>query len=408
MPLHLRLRRRVGTALAVFGLLAGSFAVSLAAPDVARADTAAERAEVQRKRAAVASEIDTLRATNAQVEAALSALNSNVATQTAALRDAERRSAEADAALTRATELVVAKQAEIAALDEAVKELAVETFIRPPSSASLVDSLESKTIGEAELKQSLLEAKSSSQLDALDQLDRAREDLELAQAAAEEAAVTAEREQAAVDARLDEVTVARDQQARVVAEVESRLDRQLAEAAVLEQQDQALGAQLAAEQAALAKRLAAQRAAAAAAQRSSGPVTISITGSGSIVSVRGIRIHQSIADNLAGLLSAAQSDGISLSGWGYRDSQRQIQLRRQNCGSSNYQVYQMSPSACSPPTARPGASNHERGLAVDFTYGGSTIKSRSSPAFQWLRANAARYGFYNLPSEPWHWSVNGN
>ncbi|HAS10823.1 MAG TPA: hypothetical protein DCS55_09970, partial [Acidimicrobiaceae bacterium] len=98
MPLHLRLRRRVGTALAVFGLLAGSFAVSLAAPDVARADTAAERAEVQRKRAAVASEIDTLRATNAQVEAALSALNSNVATQTAALRDAERRSAEADAA----------------------------------------------------------------------------------------------------------------------------------------------------------------------------------------------------------------------------------------------------------------------------------------------------------------------
>ncbi|HAS10824.1 MAG TPA: hypothetical protein DCS55_09975 [Acidimicrobiaceae bacterium] len=169
-----------------------------------------------------------------------------------------------------------------------------------------------------------------------------------------------------------------------------------------------MGAQLAAEQAALAKRLAAQRAAAAAAQRSSGPVTISITGSGSIVSVRGIRIHQSIADNLAGLLSAAQSDGISLSGWGYRDSQRQIQLRRQNCGSSNYQVYQMSPSACSPPTARPGASNHERGLAVDFTYGGSTIKSRSSPAFQWLRANAARYGFYNLPSEPWHWSVNGN
>ena len=408
MPLDLRLRRRVGTALAVFGLLAGSFAVSLAAPDVARADTAAERAEVQRKRAAVASEIDTLRATNAQVEAALSALNSNVATQTAALRDAERRSAEADAALTRATELVVAKQAEIAALDEAVKELAVETFIRPPSSASLVDSLESETIGEAELKQSLLEAKSSSQLDALDQLDRAREDLELAQAAAEDAAAAAEREQAAVDARLDEVTVARDQQARVVAEVESRLDRQLAEAAVLDQQDQALGAKLAAEQAALAKRLAAQRAAASAAQRSSGPVTISITGSGSIVSVRGIRVHQSIADNLAGLLSAAQSDGISLSGWGYRDSQRQIELRRQNCGSSNYAVYQMSPSACSPPTARPGASNHERGLAVDFTYGGSTIKSRSSPAFQWLRANAARYGFYNLPSEPWHWSVNGN
>ncbi len=104
----------------------------------------------------------------------------------------------------------------------------------------------------------------------------------------------------------------------------------------------------------------------------------------------------------------AEADGISLSGWGYRDPQRQIELRRQNCGTSDYAVYQMSPSQCSPPTARPGQSNHERGLAVDFTYGGRTIQSRSSPAFQWLAANAARYGFYNLPSEPWHWSVNGD
>ena len=22
--------------------------------------------------------------------------------------------------------------------------------------------------------------------------------------------------------------------------------------------------------------------------------------------------------------------------------------------------------------------------------------------------NASRYGLYNLPSEPWHWSTNGN
>ncbi len=408
-----RLRRSTGPVLAALGLLAGCVAVSVVTPDAARADTASERAEVQRKKAAVAAEIDTLRATNAQVEAALSALNANVATQTAALRDAERRAAEAADALTRATERVAAKQAEIAALDEAVKELAVETFIRPPSSASLIDSLESETIGEAELKQSLLEAKSASQLDALDQLDRAREDLELAQAAAEDAAAAAERQQDAVDARLDEVTVARDQQAKVVAEVETRLDRQLSEAAFLEERDAELSARLQAEQAALAKQLAAQRAAAAAASqrsapRSSGPVTISVTGSGSIVTVRGIQIHRSIADNLAGLLSAAESDGISLSGYGYRDSSRQVELRRQHCGSSNYAVYEMSPSACRPPTARPGQSNHERGLAVDFTYGGSTIKSRSSPAFQWLSANAARYGFYNLPSEPWHWSVNGD
>ena len=35
------------------------------------------------------------------------------------------------------------------------------------------------------------------------------------------------------------------------------------------------------------------------------------------------------------------------------------------------------------------------------------ITSRSSSAFQWLAANASRFGFYNLPSEPWHWSTTG-
>jgi len=399
MPHH-RLRRCLGPVALAASLVLGALVV----PSAAGADARSERAEIQRKRAAAAARLDTLRATDAQVEAALAALNDNVQTQTAALRDAERRSAEADAALARATEQVRAKEAEIAALDAAVKSLAVETFIRPPSSESLLDSLESDNIGEAELKQALLEAKSSSQLDALDQLDRAREDLEIARGQAEAAAAEAERQRAAVDNRLSELTVARDQQASVVADVQARLDRQLAEAAFLAERDQALGAQIAAEQAKIAAQLAAQR----SARRSSGPVTISVTGSGNIVSVRGIQIHKSVADNLAGLLSAAEGDGISLSGWGYRDSSRQVELRRQNCGPTYYDIYQKSPSACSPPTARPGQSMHERGLAVDFTYGGRTIQSRSSPAFQWLAANAARYGFYNLPSEPWHWSVDGN
>jgi hypothetical protein len=51
---------------------------------------------------------------------------------------------------------------------------------------------------------------------------------------------------------------------------------------------------------------------------------------------------------------------------------------------------------------------HERGLAIDFTYGGSIITSHSSPAWKWLNANAKTYGLYNLASEPWHWSTNGN
>ena len=55
----------------------------------------------------------------------------------------------------------------------------------------------------------------------------------------------------------------------------------------------------------------------------------------------------------------------------------------------------------------PALQMHEQGLAIDFTQGGRTI-SRGSSAYSWLKANAASFGFYNLPSEAWHWSTNGN
>ncbi|MDD9372231.1 MAG: M15 family metallopeptidase, partial [Acidimicrobiales bacterium] len=54
-----------------------------------------------------------------------------------------------------------------------------------------------------------------------------------------------------------------------------------------------------------------------------------------------------------------------------------------------------------------GTSNHEQGLAIDFTCNGGGALGRSSSCFSWLSANANSYGLYNLPSEPWHWSNDG-
>jgi LAS superfamily LD-carboxypeptidase LdcB len=119
-------------------------------------------------------------------------------------------------------------------------------------------------------------------------------------------------------------------------------------------------------------------------------------------------VSSQIADQLRGLLDAAADDGLNFGGGGYRDPSAQVALRRSNCGSSDYAVYSMPASQCSPPTARPGSSMHEQGLAVDFTYNGSLITSRSNPGFVWLAANASRFGLFNLPVEPWHWSTNGN
>jgi hypothetical protein len=122
--------------------------------------------------------------------------------------------------------------------------------------------------------------------------------------------------------------------------------------------------------------------------------------------VQGIRIHPAIAPRLQALLVQAHADGVPLGGWGHRTTESQIELRRKHCGPTPEDIFLKKASECSPPTAKPGKSMHERGLAVDFHLGGRSISTRSSPGYLWLAEHAATYGFYNLPSEPWHWSVN--
>jgi probable HAF family extracellular repeat protein len=124
--------------------------------------------------------------------------------------------------------------------------------------------------------------------------------------------------------------------------------------------------------------------------------------------VRGITVSNVIADQIEALMAAAEADGLLLTGHGHRDHARQIALRRAHCGTSYYAIYEMPASSCSPPTARPGTSMHERGLAVDFSCDGLLIRSRSNRCFRWLAARAAGYGLYNLPSEAWHWSTNAS
>ncbi len=127
-----------------------------------------------------------------------------------------------------------------------------------------------------------------------------------------------------------------------------------------------------------------------------------------IVRVRGIDVSSVIAEDVQSLLDVSAEDGLQLSGGGFRDPQRQIELRKANCGTSDFAIFEMPAAACNPPTARPGRSQHELGLAIDFTSSGHLITSRSDPAFLWLSENANRFGFVNLPAEPWHWSTTGN
>jgi hypothetical protein len=116
-----------------------------------------------------------------------------------------------------------------------------------------------------------------------------------------------------------------------------------------------------------------------------------------------ITVNTQIGASVRDLLAAAKADKVDLCGSGYRDQARQIELREQNCGTTYYDIWQKPSSQCTPPTAIPGTSMHEKGLAIDFT----SCSTKTTACFVWLSANAADFGLKNLPSEPWHWSTNG-
>jgi hypothetical protein len=130
---------------------------------------------------------------------------------------------------------------------------------------------------------------------------------------------------------------------------------------------------------------------------------VTVTGAGATLQIN--PCIQSIVQNI---LDQAEAGGYNLSGSAsFRSYDRQVELRRAHCGSSNYAIYEMSSSACSPPTARPGHSNHEIGTAIDFGCDGGVTSFGSTRCSPWLRNNNG-FGLINLPSEPWHWSNDGS
>lgn len=124
-----------------------------------------------------------------------------------------------------------------------------------------------------------------------------------------------------------------------------------------------------------------------------GGVTISLG------TYRGTEVNKGAIASWKAMVDKAAAEGHDIQGGGYRSNKRQIELRGIN-GCPD--IYTSSASSCRVPTAIPGKSMHERGLAVD-------VKncSRGSANFNWLAANAASFGWKNLPSESWHWSVTG-
>ena len=383
--------------------------VASATPAVSQSDPNAQRRKVQQQRAQKAAEVNALKASDAELERALDALNANLRSQEAAAASARQaaETASRDAAEAKAEEQRVA--AERAKVQGAMRDVAVDAYIRGPQEQEA--EVAGDTLSDTVLREHLLQLAVGRSTDLADQLGALGQDLALKRKAAEDAVALATARRRQMDAQLGQLASAKSAKQRLADGVESRLERALAEADSLAAVDKQLAAKIAARQATLASKAGPPRA-----SRSSGSGSGSSSSSGgsrpgpkpNLRTVRGITVHESIADNLEALLNASDGAGMNFGGQGYRSSEGQVAARRANCGSSDYDVYEKPASQCSPPTARPGQSMHEQGLAVDFTNNGRLIQSRSDPAFTWLKNNASRFGFYNLPAEPWHWSTNGN
>ena len=399
----------------IFGMAIGS---SIDVGAVAT-DTRTKRSNVRSEQAKVAAKVNALESSQEQVMAALQAMEENVRGQQAVLSEA-RRQAEVSAAEAAQAEKDAAQTTrDLDALRARVARYAVKAYVEPPGE-ELMRRFEAASAQEDATRNAFLNMQSRSDSDVIDQLRSTKARLEDELARAQAAKSAAETHAAEAEGALQSLSVAQSQQQAYASQVRQRLDETLSDAAFLSRMDAELGRQIAAEAAALARAVVGVPSSGSG-SGSSNTTTPPSSGSGTttppsgnnpyptpaLTTVNGITVASSVADRVRGLLNAASADGINLTGYGYRDFNAQIALRRQNCGTTQYAIWEMPPDACSPPTARPGYSYHERGLAIDFMANGRFINSRSNPGFIWLAANAGRFGFYNLPSEPWHWDTRG-
>jgi septal ring factor EnvC (AmiA/AmiB activator) len=414
-------RRPIVTIVLAAAVAAGT---TVATPAVggAQEGPATETEQVAHSQALVAVEVDILKADNRQVTQALSDIKANVDAQTAELDAAEQALASANAALAAADAAVVETQRRIDDLLAKTDHVVVNAFVTPATESALsMLTEESSTI--ANVKWAILDLQTTTDAELLAEYHAAQEQLRTEKDNQDRAREDAQNRKAEAEAALADNQEAVSQQALFASEVQARLDQKLSEAEMLKGVDPALAAQLQAEQAQLvaalneldeevAAELARQRAVELSAQAEANKAAGIQAPPGGVVSVPcpaggSIQVAGDIAKPVERLLTDAAQAGISMCGNGYRDPAAQIAVRRSNCGTSQYAIWQMPASYCSPPTARPGASMHEQGLAIDFTVGGSTI-GYGDAAYNWLKAHAADYGLSNLPSEPWHWSTNGN
>ncbi len=360
-----------------------------------------QRKQVQADEALAATEVDLAAGDASEVQGALDAMQHAVDAQIAAVEAAQRGVAQAEDAIVAASARVDNLKARLETATETMQAQAIEAYVGFQGPASDLAMLDSDPWQQAR-ETALVEFATGSNLDALDDLRTIGAELEAQTRLAAEAGADAQRRTDDLRGHLSALAEARDNQTQLVDEANARVDDKLSELAALQTVDAELASEIRSEEQKIADAIAARSRPSTYTYDIPDNLQIELTR------VRGINVNVIIANQLEGLLAAMSAAGYTLGGGGYRSPQSQIDLRRRNCGTSDYAIWRMPARNCRPPTAPPGRSDHERGLAIDFTVNGRAIRSRSSGVFNALVRLAPDFGFKNLPSEPWHWSVTGS
>ena len=450
--------------LAAMGLLFPTVAVAqddVTQDGVDEPDPAQRRQEVLERQTELAGEIDLLRASNDDLVGTLTSLDGQLTEQAARVDEAHGRlaGAGAEVAAARAREDLIV--ADLGRLEQHLRELAVSSYVGPPTDMATVVLL-GGPLDELPKRRVLAGVRLEQVTDAIAALEAARAELLALRTRLEAAETDARRAEADQRARLDELALSKGRQQAVFDQVAERLDHALTESDELSFLDASLGEEVRQREEESARLAESLRRSAAEEAQWAASTAVAVAGptgaapafapEGDVASaepdagattwsppaddgeapaeetpapapapsrsyeivyvdttwVWGIEVATDIAAQLEALLEAAYAEGLELTGSGYRNIVDQIEIRRIVCGPTDYDIWERPSWECSPPVARPGRSMHEKGLAVDFTGpGGDLVRSQASPTFQWLAVNAARFGFYNLPSEPWHWSTTG-
>ncbi|GHT86040.1 hypothetical protein FACS1894137_11080 [Spirochaetia bacterium] len=100
---------------------------------------------------------------------------------------------------------------------------------------------------------------------------------------------------------------------------------------------------------------------------------------------RGIKLRQSAAEALLAMAAAAQSEGLSLTAAsGYRSYDYQVEVYARNVASDGQEEADRV-------SARPGYSQHQTGLVLDFSPIDNSFAE--TPGGRWMPDNAARFGW---------------